>query len=123
MNYRYIYLVEGISKAEHIRWYVGAYPDWKAAHEKVGEITDEEVMGRIHTISLFEEKTQDDIQKWIGADNIQKLIEAAEEAYHELRERCGYKPGDHAYDALADALREVIGDQIWLHKKEEKKND
>jgi len=38
--------------------------------------------------------------------NIQGLIDAVEEAYHELRERCGYKPGYHAYDALAEVLKD-----------------
>jgi hypothetical protein len=33
------------------------------------------------------------------------LLASCEEAFHELRIRCGCKPGDHAYDSLARALR------------------
>jgi hypothetical protein len=47
------------------------------------------------------------------------VLSAAEEAYHELRVRCGYKPGDHVYDALAEALDEALGPQSWLHKGKE----
>ena len=32
------------------------------------------------------------------------LLAACEEAMHELRIRCGYKPGDHAYDTLVAAI-------------------
>ena len=32
------------------------------------------------------------------------LYEAVQEAYHELRVRCGYKDGDHCYDTLRAAL-------------------
>jgi len=37
------------------------------------------------------------------------LYAACEEALHELRIRCGYKPGDHAYDSLSRALKLVDG--------------
>ena len=37
------------------------------------------------------------------------LLEAATEAYHELRVRCGYKPGCHAYDALNAAIAKAEG--------------
>ena len=32
------------------------------------------------------------------------MREALEEAYHELRVRCGYKDGDHCYDAIKAAI-------------------
>lgn len=54
-------------------------------------------------------------------EKIKKLIEAAEEAYHELRIRCGYKPGDHAYDVLAEALEGILGPQPWLHTIQRRK--
>ena len=44
------------------------------------------------------------------------VLSAAEEAYHELRVRCGYRPGDHVFDSLAEALTEAIGPQAWIHK-------
>ena len=37
---------------------------------------------------------------------------AIEEAYHELRIRCGYKPGDHCYDALKAVLAKMKGGAI-----------
>jgi len=51
-------------------------------------------------------KRHSEERKREAEEKLQKLMNAAEEAYHELRVRCGYKPGYHAYDALAEVLKD-----------------
>ncbi len=46
-----------------------------------------------------------------------QLVMACEQAYHELRVRCGYKPGDAVYDVLGDTLVAALGQREWNHRK------
>lgn len=41
-----------------------------------------------------------------------KLLASCKAAYHELRVRCGYKPGDAAYDDLASVIFEATGEKM-----------
>ena len=59
------------------------------------------------SVGAFEECKQRANEIVRAVNTFDEAKAALEEAYHELRIRCGYKTGDHCYDALKAVLAKL----------------
>ena len=79
---------------------------WKAHENKI--YVGESINEADQVIAILDSADAELARLIVRAVNTFDEAKAAiEEAYHELRIRCGYKPGDHCYDALKAVLAKM----------------